>query len=953
MKKLLLFIAFLLTFAFTIHASPVEKFPVTLTQPDGTEIHCFVSGDEYYNWAHDGDGYTLIRDAQTGFVVYAKLQNDELVSSGYRFESVNPATVGLKPWTIVSADKRKQLRNDFLANTPQRAVNPDRGRAGQNNGTLNNLVIYIRFSDETEFAPKANLYNDMFNKDEAGYSSMYGYFKAVSHEATLIPSTFYPISSGNVIISYQDTYPRSYFQPYNAASNPNGYQGGDNGYERGVREHQLLKRAVEAVSSQIPSTLDLDYNNDGDVDNICFTVKGSPGAWASLLWPHRWALYYETVYINGKQVWDYNLLIETHLDSHGASVLSHEMFHTLSAPDLYRYSNNTIDPVGVWDLMCANATPPQSSTAYIKYKYGGWINSIPEIRTGGTYTLNNVMSPTNNAYKIASPNSSTEYFVVEYRDRSIYWESGLPGSGLLIYRVNTLVGGNSNGPPDELYIFRPGGTNNTNNGNLSSAYFSSQSGRTAFNDSTNPPCFLSNNQPGGINISNISASGGETMTFVVNMSAYIISATAGPGGTISPSGGIGVELGENVSFTFAPNPGNNIDAVLIDGANNPGAVAAGSYTFNNVMANHTIAVFFACPSQGLPMQESFNNNAFPPDCWISESASDTPWERVTSGANPTCSPHSGAGMLKYNCWEYYNGETGLLITPKIAANNANTILTFWMYRDNYGQYGGAGYKDKINIYLSPTQSITGLTPVRTIHRCRDFVPVESADGWYQYTVNLSTASMSEAYVIFEGVSDYGNNIYLDDVEVTRAEAPPVLTTFTLNNGAEFTAYPSVALNHTYTGGDPTHYMAGENESLSGANWQLYNERNYYTFASDAEGVKKVYTKLKNNLGESAVMSSEIYYKTHHPKLNITSSEEHGLKASLYPNPVPSTLNISVEDEQLQKVTVTIYSITGQLYLLQTFYTSEFNVDVSNYPAGVLLVKIASGERYVVKQVLKQ
>ena len=98
----------------------------------------------------------------------------------------------------------------------------------------------------------------------------------------------------------------------------------------------------------------------------------------------------------------------------------------------------------------------------------------------------------------------------------MYWDSQLPGSGLIIYRVNTTVeNGNADGPPDEVYIFRPGGTNNNTNGTINNAFFSSQSGRTELNNTSNPPCFLSNNQPGGISISNISASGGTTMSFDV------------------------------------------------------------------------------------------------------------------------------------------------------------------------------------------------------------------------------------------------------------------------------------------------------------------------------------------------------------------------------------------------------------------------------------------------------
>ncbi len=55
--------------------------------------------------------------------------------------------------------------------------------------------------------------------------------------------------------------------------------------------------------------------------------------------------------------------------------------------------------------------------AFMRMKYGGWIENIPWITEPGTYTLNPLSSSENNAYRIPSQNSSAEYFVVEYRKR--------------------------------------------------------------------------------------------------------------------------------------------------------------------------------------------------------------------------------------------------------------------------------------------------------------------------------------------------------------------------------------------------------------------------------------------------------------------------------------------------------------------------------------------------------
>jgi len=73
---------------------------------------------------------------------------------------------------------------------------------------------------------------------------------------------------------------------------------------------------------------------------------------------------------------------------------------------------------------------------------------------------------------------------------------------------------------------------------------------------------------------------------------YIITASAGANGSITPSGDIEVVEGDNQTFTFSPNEGYQIEQVLVDGTNNEGAVLDGFYTFVNVTEEHTIHVTF-------------------------------------------------------------------------------------------------------------------------------------------------------------------------------------------------------------------------------------------------------------------------------------------------------------------------------------------------------------------------
>ena len=504
-------------------AALLSNVPQTLVQPDGQVLHCYASGDEFYHWLHDENGYVITKDPNTGYFVYMAKINNQLMPTGCIPGRVDPRASNLQKGIGISKSELQQRLAAFSSRMPGRSLT---AVPAPTTGTINNIVIFIRFSDEFEFTDPISGYNSMFNSATAGFNSMYNYFKEASYNALSTSTTFYPAAVGGIVRSYQDLLPRGYYQPYDYFTNPIGYSGDT---ELTNREMTLLKNAVDAVSPGIPGGLNVDADSDGKVDNVCFVVYGSPDGWGDLLWPHMWELF-QTAYINSKQVRTFNFQLQTSLASSGNGVLCHEMFHSLGAPDLYHYVDNGIEPVYTWDLMEYNQNPPQHMGAYMKYRYGNWIASIPEITSSGTYTLNPLTSSTNNCYKIKSPNSTAQYFVLEYRRATGAFEGSLWGSGLLVYRINSAEdgNGNQNGPPDEVYIYRLNGTT-TVNGSPWLAHFSSGVGRTAINDGTNPSSFLSSGNAGGLSISSI-GSAGSTISFQVTLLSL-----SKP--TLSPDGG--------------------------------------------------------------------------------------------------------------------------------------------------------------------------------------------------------------------------------------------------------------------------------------------------------------------------------------------------------------------------------------------------------------------------------
>jgi hypothetical protein len=89
-------------------------------------------------------------------------------------------------------------------------------------------------------------------------------------------------------------------------------------------------------------------------------------------------------------------------------------------------------------------------------------------------------------------------------------------------------------------------------------------------------------------ISEVTADRTVVVTFATD--TFTITASAGSGGSISPSGAVTVNSGAKQAFTIAPNTGYHIVDVLVD-SSPVGAVT--SYPFADLIADHTISASFA------------------------------------------------------------------------------------------------------------------------------------------------------------------------------------------------------------------------------------------------------------------------------------------------------------------------------------------------------------------------
>jgi uncharacterized repeat protein (TIGR02543 family) len=96
----------------------------------------------------------------------------------------------------------------------------------------------------------------------------------------------------------------------------------------------------------------------------------------------------------------------------------------------------------------------------------------------------------------------------------------------------------------------------------------------------------------------VSLNAAKTVTATFTLKTYVITALAGSGGSISPSGSVPVNHGTNKTFAITPDAGYHITDVKVDGVSR-GTLS--TFTFTNITANHAIQAAFATdtPSQDI------------------------------------------------------------------------------------------------------------------------------------------------------------------------------------------------------------------------------------------------------------------------------------------------------------------------------------------------------------------
>ena len=201
------------------------------------------------------------------------------------------------------------------------------------------------------------------------------------------------------------------------------------------------------------------------------------------------------------------------------------------------------------------------------------------------------------------------------------------------------------------------------------------------------------------------------------------------------------------------------------------------------------------------------------DCnWSTYQESQALWTRENNGTNPTCNPHTNPGLAMFNSKVAPEGSFALLISPQLDYSRRNNLpakVNFWLYRD----LGDAIVEyDKVEVYASTSPNDANATLLGTFYRDVRNEPVEvnTNNHWGNYSVNIpGSFNGSSNYIIFKGISSAGNNMYVDDINISQFITPdnlpmPELVS-PINNAANVSTVPTMSWTLPTWDGDPNNY----------------------------------------------------------------------------------------------------------------------------------------------------
>jgi hypothetical protein len=238
--------------------------------------------------------------------------------------------------------------------------------------------------------------------------------------------------------------------------------------------------------------------------------------------------------------------------------------------------------------------------------------------------------------------------------------------------------------------------------------------------------------------------------------------------------------------TLSPGTGSHVFHVATE---NPNASVDDDMNNDDDLANMTIYI----TNVTTPVAADFLAVAFPPAGFAIDNVDGDTYKWIRSAYG-----HNGAGSAKMNFFSAGDGTIDDLYAPKMDFSNSiiGAQLTFEVAHAQYS----AQYLDRIQVNVSADCGANwinvydkqGAALATTAASTTSFNP--TASQWRLETVPLDQfVGSAELLVQFRGISGFGNNAYIDNINISDGTVSVPVTLF--NSGVEL--YPNPARNEAY------------------------------------------------------------------------------------------------------------------------------------------------------------
>jgi M6 family metalloprotease-like protein len=458
--------------------------------------------------------------------------------------------------------------------------------------TINGLVVVVNFKDHKIKATMSEL-NDMFNKPTGfnlwgNEASVREYFRVQTNNK---------IDLINTIISVDLDQNSDYYVR----------EGAPGRMDVDVIAAINLKYPAGFTNLSIHPTQDRLYN----FSMISQSAHGAGVAWE--VWPNGF------IKSNGQDVKVKNI---SHVSwtadyDYDVNTICHEYGHSVwNWTDYYRTGFCNL---GMFDVMSSAGSDKSAMPLNPAFRMQrGWVDTITNIPGDLTATYSVRANNAGRVYRYVNPANPKEYLIFQAMKHDKFYQATLGTTtvpeGLAIWYVDEETGYNVSGQ-DNQYVVRLVQADNLDQmhdedavghigGDMNDLY---GNGSNSFPNGH--PWRWKNGGEFGITLSNITRSGNNVNFTVIGRTRTVI-ALPDINGTLTPNGILNVN-GTSQSFTFLPDPGYVLDAVLVDDM--PVPVAANPYTLTGI--GSTLKT----------IQPVFNKNTNLP-------ALPSPWQKASVGS---------------------------------------------------------------------------------------------------------------------------------------------------------------------------------------------------------------------------------------------------------------------------------------------------------------------------------